>query len=181
MLQAPLHVACSPSAPHRRPTKRQPLPASPATTLAVVCWLIAAAIITINASTAYETLAPLVHSALWLHTGAASLLGLRAWRCSAAAALQPHSWAVGCRTVLTRAAEALPRAALAQLVCALAAPRPPPPALLPARPAAVFWGVVTVYVGFLVYLILVSWGKVQFVWAGTCLRSAAPPPCAWAP
>ncbi|PRW44606.1 metal transporter Nramp3 [Chlorella sorokiniana] len=33
----------------------------------VLCWMIAASIITINASTAFETLAPLVHSAAYLH------------------------------------------------------------------------------------------------------------------
>lgn len=33
----------------------------------VTCWLIAASIIVINASTAYETLSPLVHSAAYLH------------------------------------------------------------------------------------------------------------------
>lgn len=37
--------------------------------VAVTCWLIAASIIVINASTAYETLSPLVHSAAYLHAG----------------------------------------------------------------------------------------------------------------
>lgn len=36
---------------------------------AVTCWLIAASIIAINASTAFETLAPLVHSTAYLHAG----------------------------------------------------------------------------------------------------------------
>lgn len=53
--------------------------------VAVTCWLIAASIIVINASTAYETLSPLVHSAAYLHAGEGSFCGchVAAHRCTA--------------------------------------------------------------------------------------------------
>ncbi len=54
------HTASTQPAPVCHPSPTPP---------AVLCWLIAASIITINASTAFETLSPLVHSAAYLHAG----------------------------------------------------------------------------------------------------------------
>ena len=126
-----------------------------------MCWLIAAAIIAINAGTAYQTLTPFLPQAWWLHIGgrspplpppaaaAARLVPPRLLRAAASApqfcpALQQM-----------RSAAGHPLRHLAPDTCR--APAPPP---LPAV-STVFWAVVSAYVGFLAYLILTPEGAEQ--------------------